>query len=217
MSAHDPKKIHEEAKQHILSRVNFDAATEAPQNPYLIKSDFHFDDDLGPEPGVQLKSAAVLVPILERDHDLTILLTRRADHLDSHSGQVAFPGGKMEHHDEGLVETALRETYEEIGIANHLIKPIGFLDDYETGTGFTIRPVVGFVDAGVKLNLDRSEVAEAFEVPFSFLMDPANHTRARTFWRGRMREYYDMPYNGQRIWGATAAMLVNFYTTLYGS
>ena len=206
----------EEKKQRILDRISFEDGAAAP-NPHLIKSDFHFEDELTRKPAGNLKPAAVLIPIFEREDDLTVLLTRRADHLQSHSGQVAFPGGKEQDEDEGPVATALRETREEIGVAEDHIKPIGFLDPYETGTGFTIRPVVGFVNAEVELTLDPGEVAEAFEVPFSFLMDPANHHLQKSFWRGKMREYYDMPYKGQRIWGATAAMLVNFYVTLYGS
>ena len=202
-------------RQHIVSRVGFDVDSSS-YGP-TITSDYHFDDELDRKPGSILKPAAVLVPVVERGRGLNVLLTRRADHLDSHSGQVAFPGGKMEDADNGPVAAALRETHEEIGVAPEFVEPVGYLDEYETGTGFTIRPVVGFVDPSVKLNLDASEVAEAFEVPFEFLMDPANHSRSKMFWRGKMREYYDMPYEGQRIWGATAAMLVNFYTTLYGS
>jgi len=203
-------------RTHIETRVSFDQVP-SKYGP-TIRSDFHFDDDLDREErNPSLKPAAVLVPIIERDDELVILLTRRADHLDSHSGQVAFPGGKAEESDKDLVATALRETHEEVGIADHLIEVLGYLDEYETGTGFSIQPVVGFVDPAAKLNLDATEVAEAFEVPFSFLMNPDNHTRSSMFWRGKMREYYDMPYGGQRIWGATAAMLVNFYTRLYGS
>ena len=203
-----------EKRQRILDRVGFEDVP-AQTDDRLIKSDFHFEDDLAPDPGRSLKQAAVLVPIIERDDDLTVLLTRRADHLQSHSGQVAFPGGKVEDKDNGPVATALRETHEEIGVHESLIEPVGLLDSYETGTGFTIQPVVGFVHAEVQLTLDPGEVAEAFEVPFDFLMDPDNHKLEEMFWRGKMRAFYEMPYNGQRIWGATAAMLVNFYTRLY--
>jgi len=202
-------------KRRVFERVSFEDGT-APTDPRLIKSDFHFEDDITPSPSRLLRPAAVLVPIIERDEDLTILLTRRADHLESHSGQVSFPGGKMQDEDENHIATALRETHEEVGISKTHIELIGQLDPYETGTGFIIQPVVGFVAPDVELVLDPGEVAEAFEVPFSFLMDPANHSRERMFWRGKMREFYEMPYNGQRIWGATAAMLVNFYTRLYG-
>jgi 8-oxo-dGTP pyrophosphatase MutT (NUDIX family) len=204
-------------KRRVVERIGFGDANAPPADGRLIKSDFHFEDGLNPDPARDLRPAAVLIPIFERDHDLTILLTRRADHLDSHSGQVAFPGGKMHDEDATPLATALRETHEEVGIAADAVDLVGELETYETGTGFIIRPFVGFVDPGVRLALDPGEVAEAFEVPFAFLMDPANHTRERMFWRGKMREYYEMPYNGQRIWGATAAMLVNFYTRLYGS
>jgi len=206
----------ESKKKRVIERVSFGDDAPAPPHPHLIRSDFHFEDHLDRPPLRELRPAAVLVPIIERDHDLTILLTRRADHLESHSGQVAFPGGKMHDEDADEIATALRETHEEVGIASKHIELIGQLDPYETGTGFIIRPVVGFVAPDVALTLDPGEVAEAFEVPFSFLMDPVNHRRERTFWRGKMREYYEMPYKGQRIWGATAAMLVNFYTRLYG-
>jgi len=203
-----------EKRERILDKVGFEE-TPAQTDPRLIKSDFHFSDDLAPDPARNLREAAVLVPIIERDHDLTVLLTRRADHMQSHAGQVAFPGGKVDDKDAGPVATALRETHEEIGVHERHIEPIGLLDRYETGTGFTIQPVVGFVHAEVELNLDPGEVAEAFEVPFDFLMDPSNHKLEEMFWRGKMRSFYEMPYNGQRIWGATAAMLVNFYTRLF--
>lgn len=206
-----------EKKQRVRDRIGFGDGATPPADPRLIKSDFHFDDSLDPDPGRSLRPAAVLVPVFEREHDLTILLTRRADHLESHSGQVAFPGGKMHVEDRTPLETALRETHEEVGIGHGHIDLVGELDPYETGTGFIIRPFVGFVAPEAELVLDPGEVAEAFEVPFSFLMDPANHAREQMFWRGKMREFYEMPYNGQRIWGATAAMLVNFYTRLYGS
>ncbi len=204
-------------KRLVIERVSGEGASAPPANDRLIKSDFHFEDDLAPNPERALRPAGVLVPIFEREHDLTVLLTRRADHLESHSGQVAFPGGKMHHEDETPLAAALRETREEVGVGERHIDLVGALDPYETGTGFVIHPFVGFVAEGVELTLDPGEVAEAFEVPFSFLMDPANHRLEKTFWRGKMREFYEMPYKGQRIWGATAAMLVNFYTRLYGT
>ncbi len=202
-------------KQRILDRITFNETHAAVIDPRLIASDYQFDDELRPDAVRDLRPAGVLIPIVERNDDLNILLTRRADHLDSHSGQVSFPGGKVETGDADAIAAALRETHEEIGVAPEHVNLVGLLDRYETGTGFSIQPVVGFVAPDVRLTIDPGEVAEAFEVPFSFLMNPANHTRERMFWRGRMREYYDMPYNGQRIWGATAAMLVNFYTRLF--
>lgn len=163
-----------------------------------------------------LRPAAVLVPIVEHAEGMTVLLTKRTDHLDAHAGQVSFPGGRIEDHDVDAVATALRETEEEVGLSPSCIDVVGNLDEYHTGTGFAITPVVGFVQPGFTLALDPFEVAEAFEVPFDFLMDPANHKRHRLTWQGREREYYAMPYQDYYIWGATAGMLVNLSRLIRG-
>lgn len=168
-----------------------------------------------PEERASLRPAAVLVPIIEHAHGPHVLLTRRADHLGTHSGQVAFPGGKIDP-GETPAEAALREAEEEVGLHRSYVEVAGYLDAYETGTGFRILPVVGFVTPGFSLTISPGEVAEAFEVPLSFLMNPANHERHSAVWRGRRREYYAMPYNGHYIWGATAGMLKNMYDRLYG-
>ena len=168
-----------------------------------------------PEERASLRPAAVLVPIVEHAHGPHVLLTRRADHLGTHSGQVAFPGGKIDP-GETPAEAALREAEEEVGLDRSFVEVAGYLDAYETGTGFRILPVVGFVTPGFSLTISPGEVAEAFEVPLSFLMNPANHERHSAVWRGRRREYYAMPYNGHYIWGATAGMLKNMYDRLYG-
>jgi len=161
-----------------------------------------------------LNPAAVLVPIVDRPDGQTILLTQRTDHLRTHAGQVSFPGGRVEEEDMGPVDTALRETEEEIGLHRSHVDVVGALDVYETGTGFAITPIVGIVTPGFDLVLDEFEVAEAFEVPLNFFLNPANHTMESTEWQGAMRHYYDMPYEGYRIWGATAGMLVNLHNKL---
>lgn len=167
-----------------------------------------------PEDRPNLRAAAVLVPIVDYSHGPHVLLTRRADHLGQHSGQVAFPGGKIDK-DETAAEAALREAEEEIGLARSYVKVAGFLDPYETGTGFRIVPVIAFVQPGFTLTISAGEVAEAFEVPLSFLMNPENHERHSVVWRGRPREYYAMPYDGHYIWGATAGMLKNMYDRIF--
>lgn len=163
-----------------------------------------------------LRPAAVLVGLVERHQGLSVLFTRRAAHLTAHAGQVSFPGGRCEDCDENAVATALRETHEEVGLAPELVQVAGSLDEYHTGTGFKITPVVGFLTGDFKPKPDPFEVAEIFEVPFDFLMDPRNHKRERVHWNGALREYYAMPYNGHYIWGATAGIIRNFYEHIRG-
>jgi 8-oxo-dGTP pyrophosphatase MutT (NUDIX family) len=178
------------------------------------------DFDLNPhadgakEPRPDLRPAAVLVPIVDRPEGTTVLLTQRSDHLDHHPGQVSFPGGRIEEHDEDVVAAALRETEEEIGLARSFVEIVGPLDQYRTGTGFDITPVVGLVRPGFTLTLDAFEVAEVFEVALDFVLDPANHKRESQFWKGEQRHYYVFPHDDYYIWGATAGMLVNLYDKL---
>ena len=156
----------------------------------------------------ELRPAAVLVPLVMRDTP-TVLLTRRTDHLHHHPGQVSFPGGRMEEHDASPIETALRETEEEIGLQRQHVELLGHLPVYRTGTGFEVTPVVGLVAPPFDLKVDDFEVAEVFEVTLAFLLDSANHQRHRVVVRGALREYYAMPYGNYYIWGATAGMLVS--------
>jgi len=158
--------------------------------------------------------AAVLVPLVARPDALTVLLTRRTDHLHHHPGQISFPGGRVEEHDLSPVMTALRETEEEIGLDPERVELLGALPDYLTGTGFRVTPVVGLVHPPFELELDAFEVAEAFEVPLAFFLDPANHQRHRMEHEGRVREFYAMPYGDHFIWGATAGMLISLYRFL---
>ena len=152
--------------------------------------------------------AAVLFPIIERE-DLSVLLTRRTEHLSSHAGQVCFPGGRL-HADETLVETALREMEEETGVGRSAIDLAGFLTPYDTlNTGFTILPVVGFLGGDIVLKPNAEEVAEAFEAPLDYLLDPTNHERKFVERGGVLREFHAIAYGSHTIWGATAAMIVN--------
>jgi 8-oxo-dGTP pyrophosphatase MutT (NUDIX family) len=136
-------------------------------------------------------------------------LTRRTDHLLHHPGQVSFPGGRTEEWDSGPVETALRETEEEIGLRRRHVDIAGYLDPYQTVTGFIVTPVVGFVKPQFQLNPDPFEVAEVFEVPLAHILDRANHQRQSMLYKGQERRFYVVPYEDYYIWGATAAMLVN--------
>ena len=162
----------------------------------------------------EIRPAAVLVPVVRRDDDLTVLFTRRTSHLHDHAGQISFPGGRTEPGDASPRETALRETAEEIGLDPGHVDILGHLTDYTTVTGYRVTPVVGIVSSPFELKLDDFEVAEAFEVPLGFLLDPANHQRNLLMHEGRERHYYAMPYGPYYIWGATAGMLMNLYAYL---
>jgi 8-oxo-dGTP pyrophosphatase MutT (NUDIX family) len=157
----------------------------------------------------------------------TVLLTRRAAHMKTHSGQIAFPGGKVDPEDANMQATALREAEEEVGLAARHVQVIGELPIYITGTSFWVTPVIGLVSPDFELRLNTDEVADVFEVPLSFLMNPANHRRHAFDWQGARRQWFSMPYEERRtapngqvqtvehfIWGATAGMLRNFYRFL---
>lgn len=158
--------------------------------------------------------ASVLVPIVNRPHGATVLLTQRTAHLADHAGQISFPGGRSEPEDTGPAHTALREADEEVGLERRHVEVVGMLPDYWTITGFRVTPVVGWVEPPFSLSLDSFEVAEVFEVPLDFLMDPARHERHSYEYNGGRRQYFAMPYEGRRIWGATAAIIVNLHHIL---
>ncbi|GAB3183098.1 CoA pyrophosphatase [Hydrogenophaga aquatica] len=163
------------------------------------------------------RHASVLVPVVARDEP-TLLLTQRTSHLPTHPGQIAFPGGKLDEDDADAVAAALREAQEEVGLEPVHVEVLGSLPEYVTGTAFIVTPVVALVHQGFTLHPNPGEVADAFEVPLHFLMNPANHRRHAMMWEGQAREWFSMPYRdlqGERfIWGATAGMLRNLYRFL---
>jgi 8-oxo-dGTP pyrophosphatase MutT (NUDIX family) len=183
------------------------------------------DHDLQPHPVAVvnpelLKPAAVLVPIIDRPEGATLLLTRRADSMRQHSGQIAFPGGRIDRDDgEGdhaPITAAMREAEEEIGLDRRHVAPLGFLDAYLTGTGYRVMPVVARIAPGFALARNPDEVAEIFEVPLPLLMDPAKHRRDGREWKGVWRTFYAIDAEGRYIWGATAGIIRHLYECLSG-
>lgn len=169
------------------------------------------DHDFNPhmDPNVEdLRPAAVLVPLIERAGGWSVVLTRRADSLRQHAGQVAFPGGRLDPGDASLEAAALREAWEEIGLPPTQVRLLGRLDDYVTITRYRVTPVVGVIHGDFTPRLDPREVASLFEAPLDFLVDAANHQRHMREWQGRERHYYVIPTEPDRVWGATAGMLV---------
>ncbi|WP_114638980.1 CoA pyrophosphatase [Polynucleobacter necessarius] len=162
----------------------------------------------------KVTKAAVLIPLLLREEGLSVLLTQRTNHLRDHAGQISFPGGRMDPEDHSPDETALRESEEEIGLNRNNVEIIGYLPQYLTVSGYSVTPVVGLVQPQAEYVLDEFEVADVFEVPLDFLLDPANH-QVR-LWQSEQggRRFYSTPYENRFIWGATAGMLRNLYHLL---
>jgi 8-oxo-dGTP pyrophosphatase MutT (NUDIX family) len=156
-----------------------------------------------------LKPAAVLVLVVQNPVP-TIVFTQRTAHLTDHAGQISFPGGRVEETDASPAATALREANEETGVDVSRIEVLGELPHYTTGTGYIIRPVVAWADVPLNFSPDPSEVEEVFEVPAPFLLDSRNHRREQAMYKGRMRDYYAIPFERRYIWGATAGMLITF-------
>jgi 8-oxo-dGTP pyrophosphatase MutT (NUDIX family) len=179
------------------------AALETAHEPILLTGDHHdFDPDDVTHP------AAVLVAVTDRA-DPGVILTQRTETLRRHAGQVAFPGGRIDPEDDGPVDAALREAEEEIALPRARVQVIGTADRYRTVTGYCVTPVIGVVAPDLAYVPAEAEVADVFEVPLSFLLNDANHREASVEYLGRQRRYYEIMWEGRRIWGATAAMIVN--------
>jgi 8-oxo-dGTP pyrophosphatase MutT (NUDIX family) len=163
----------------------------------------------------QLRDAAVLIPVVDHGPEASVILTKRTEKLTSHSGQVAFPGGRIDPTDVSPEAAALREAEEEIGLDPGHVEIIGRMPDYVSGSGYRIAPVLSIVRPGFTLSINEHEVDAAFEVPLRFLMDPANHAQNSREFDSRVWVYYDMPYGGQRIWGVTAGIIRTLYERLY--
>lgn len=174
------------------------------EKPELIAGDVLEEE----EPGRGITLAAVLVPVVERPEP-TVILTLRPETMRKHPGQISFPGGRIDPGDDGAVAAALREAEEEIGLPPAAVDVIGIADRYRTVTGFEVTPVVGIVQPDLPLAPHPGEVAALFEAPLYYLLDPAHQKVRSAEWRGRVRSYYEIEWEGRRIWGATAAMIVN--------
>lgn len=167
-----------------------------------------------PDRGVHVP-AAVLIAITDRPKP-GVILTQRPDYLRSHPGQVAFPGGKIDPEDEDAIAAALREADEELGLAPHHVRVIGTADVYRSGSGFAITPVLGVIPPDLSYSPNPGEVADWFEVPLDFVLDPANHQAHSTFWKGATRNYIEILWGKRRIWGVTAGIIANVARRLQG-
>jgi 8-oxo-dGTP pyrophosphatase MutT (NUDIX family) len=193
----------------------------AAASPLKDEAPFRGDHDLNPDlvhyppPAGGLRPASVLVGVVDRQPGATVILTLRAANLSTHAGQVAFPGGRVEDGDATLIDTAMREAQEEIGLDPGHVTPIGLLEPYRTRTGYRIVPVLSVVSQDIGLSPDHREVEDVFEVPLEFLMTAANHQRHSLEWEGAKRLFYAMPYGNRYLWGATAGILRMMYERLY--
>ncbi len=207
----DPESLRALARRKLRPALTL-GDLSGPEAP--TSSDFLLSG-LAPDAALiaRARPAAVLAPIIPRQAGLSVLLTLRSSSLRAHSGQVAFPGGKIDPGETPLA-AALREAHEEVGLEPGFIEPLGWLDPYLTGTGFRIAPLVALVDPGFTPSINALEVEDIFETPFAFLMDAANHRVDEREWQGRVRKFYAMPHEGRYIWGATAGILRNMYEKL---
>lgn len=187
----------------LEERLRGALATEATSKISLLLGDSHAFD--GEDASVD---AAVLIAVTDRAEP-GLILTQRPETMRKHPGQVAFPGGRVDATDADVIAAALREAEEEIALPRDAVRVIGLADRYRTGTGFDITPVIAIIAPDLPLHPNDDEVAAIFEVPLSFVLEPANHSEVRIEWQGRERVFYEMHWQGFRIWGATAAIIVN--------
>lgn len=211
-------KIAEILKSHDpdMTRAYQDAELRSMRRPTDGDHNIYRPDEDYPTTELPLKSAAVLIPLVNHADGMTVLFTKRAQHLKTHSGQVSFPGGKCEPTDSHAMDTAIRETVEEVGIDRSHIEVLGAMEDYETITGYVITPVVGVISPDYSLTLDEGEVDEAFELPLDFILNEENHELQSRVWNEQRRYYYVLMNDKHDVWGATAAMLVRFARLING-
>jgi 8-oxo-dGTP pyrophosphatase MutT (NUDIX family) len=188
-----------------LARQDYDASQIWPGDGVLV----HRREHITPTP------AAVLVGLIDRPRP-TVLLTQRMDHLTNHAGQVAFPGGRVDPDDAAVIAAALREAEEEVGLSRDHVTVIDMVEPYQTGTNFLVTPVVAAVSSQLTVKAHPGEVAEIFEVPVDVVFNPASFTLQQAHWKGMDRQFYELQWQDKRIWGATAAMLVNIGHRLRG-
>ena len=186
-----------------------------------LSEDFDGDFGLNPELKPHIinhakKPAAVLIGFIECAGEAHVILTKRTEQLKSHSGQIAFPGGKIDATDASPEAAALREAQEEIGLEPEEVEVLGRLPNYHSGSGFLIHPVLALVKPGANFAINRDEVEYMFDVPLSFLMDPTNHLKSSKEFKGAKRHYYEMPYGEHYIWGVTAGMIRVLYDRVFG-
>jgi 8-oxo-dGTP pyrophosphatase MutT (NUDIX family) len=192
------------------------AGERLSREPEPHVGDHLFNPDLADELlNIARRPAAVLVPVIHREPEATLLFTERNGGLRSHAGQISFPGGRIDPTDAGPVEAALREADEEIGLKPEFIETVGRGPDYLTGSGYHVALVIAVVSSGFTLKLNPAEVADVFEVPLSFLMDPANHKKGSRIWNGARRSFFEMPFGDRHIWGITAGIVRVLYERLY--
>ena len=188
----------------LADRLREALETGRRRTPILIAGDV-LDEEAG---AIGVTPAAVLVPVVDRPEP-TVILTLRPMTMRKHPGQISFPGGRIDPGDDGPIDAALREAEEEIGLKRDAVEVIGVADRYRTVTGFEVTPVIGILPPDLPLAPHPGEVEAVFEVPLAYLLDPAGHAVRTAEWRGRERSYYEIDFEGRRIWGATAAMIVN--------